>query len=103
MLRVALFAPIITTIGASPAFAADPMAPSEIQATFFNGQPFMAVALSGTKFKMTFTPDGKMTRETSRAIRYPERWYLEAQCERLLHLLESFNAELLHADSQRRK
>ena len=64
MLRVGLFVFVIAVFGASPAFAADPMAPSEIQATFFNGQPFTAVALSGTKFKMTFTPDGKMTRET---------------------------------------
>jgi len=39
------------------------MAPGEIKATFFTGQPFTAVALSGTKFRMTFTPDGKMTRE----------------------------------------
>src|SRR5262249_15948631 len=48
---------------ASRAFAAEPMAPSDIQATFFNGQPFTAATLSGVKFKMTFTPDGKMTRE----------------------------------------
>jgi hypothetical protein len=39
------------------------MAPSDIQATFFNGQPFTAATLSGVKFKMTFTSDGKMTRE----------------------------------------
>jgi uncharacterized protein YfaQ (DUF2300 family) len=39
------------------------MAPNEIQATFFNGQPFTAASLSGSKFKMIFTPDGKMIRE----------------------------------------
>jgi hypothetical protein len=39
------------------------MAPNEIKATFFTGQPFTAVSPSGAKFKMTFTPDGKMTRE----------------------------------------
>jgi hypothetical protein len=39
------------------------MAPSEIQATFFTGQAFTATTPSGTKFKMTFTPDGKMARE----------------------------------------
>jgi len=39
------------------------MAPNEIQATFFTGQPFTATSPSGTKFTMTFTPDGKMTRE----------------------------------------
>ena len=48
---------------ASAAFAAEPMAPSDIQATFFNGQPFTASTPGGTKFRMTFTPDGKMTRE----------------------------------------
>ena len=39
------------------------MTPSDIQATFFNGQPFTASTPGGTKFTMTFTPDGKMTRE----------------------------------------
>jgi hypothetical protein len=48
---------------ASATFAAEPMAPSDIQATFFNGEPFTATALSGVKFKMIFTPDGKMIRE----------------------------------------
>lgn len=56
---------IITAIlfEASAALAGEPMAPREIQATFFNGQPFTATALTGTKFTMTFTPDGKMTRQ----------------------------------------
>jgi hypothetical protein len=39
------------------------MAPADIKAVFFNGQPFTAASPSGTKFKMTFTPDGKMTRQ----------------------------------------
>ncbi len=39
------------------------MAPSDIKSTFFNGQPFTATTPGGTKFKMTFTPDGKMIRE----------------------------------------
>jgi hypothetical protein len=39
------------------------MAPSDIQATLFNGQPFTAATPSGVRFKMTFTPDGQMTRE----------------------------------------
>jgi hypothetical protein len=39
------------------------MAPSDIKATFFNGEPFTASTPGGTKFRMTFTPDGKMTRE----------------------------------------
>jgi hypothetical protein len=45
------------------AYAGAPMAPSDIKATFFNGQPFTAASPSGTKFTMTFTPDGKMTRQ----------------------------------------
>jgi hypothetical protein len=48
---------------ASIAYAGAPMAPSDIKATFFNGQPFTAASPSGTKFTMTFTPDGKMTRQ----------------------------------------
>jgi hypothetical protein len=46
-----------------PALADDHMAPSEIQAAFFTGEPFTAATPSGSKYKMTFTPDGKMTRE----------------------------------------
>ena len=30
------------------AFAAEPMAPSDIQATFFNGKPFTASSTGGT-------------------------------------------------------
>ena len=47
----------------SAAFAAEQMASSDIKATFFNGQSFTASTPGGTKFTMTFTPDGKMTRE----------------------------------------
>jgi hypothetical protein len=54
---------VCTLLTISAAVAAEPMAPSDIQATFFTGQPFTATTLGGTKFKMTFTPDGKMTRE----------------------------------------
>jgi hypothetical protein len=39
------------------------LAPSEIQTTFFNGQPFTASTLSNVKYKMTFMADGKMKRE----------------------------------------
>jgi hypothetical protein len=48
---------------ASAALGAEPMTASDIKATFFNGQPFTAVSPTGTKFTMTFTPDGKVTRE----------------------------------------
>jgi hypothetical protein len=38
------------------------LAPSDIQTTFFNGQPFTASTPSNVKFKMTFAADGKMKR-----------------------------------------
>jgi hypothetical protein len=63
VLRLGAFAFPVLLFGASTVFAAGPMAPSEVQATFFTGQPFTATTPSGTKFKMTFTPDGKMSRE----------------------------------------
>ncbi len=52
-------------LSATSAFAAPAvrLAPSDIQSTFFNGQPFTASTTSNVKFKMTFTPDGKMKRE----------------------------------------
>ena len=62
-MRAGPFALACILFTASAAFAADPMAPGDIQATFFNGQPFTASTPSGTKFKMTFTSDGKVMRE----------------------------------------
>lgn len=58
-------APLITAtlLQAGAAYAGEPMNPSDIKATFFNGQPFTAASPSGTKFTMTFTPDGKITRQ----------------------------------------
>jgi hypothetical protein len=50
---------VIASIG--PTLAA-PLAPNEIQATFFTGQAFTASA-TNIKYKMVFTADGKMTRE----------------------------------------
>jgi hypothetical protein len=61
--RLSWFAFAVALVVATVVFAADAMAPSEIQATFFTGQAFTARTPSGLKFKMTFTPDGKMTRE----------------------------------------
>jgi hypothetical protein len=45
------------------AVAAQKMTPKDIQSEFFNGKAFTAATTSGTKFKMTFTTDGKVTRE----------------------------------------
>jgi hypothetical protein len=39
------------------------LSPSDIQTTFFNGQPFTASTPSNVKFKMTFSADGKMKRQ----------------------------------------
>jgi hypothetical protein len=63
VLRFGWLAFAVTLVAASAVFAADTMAPSEIQATFFTGQAFTARTPSGTKFKMTFTPHGKVTHE----------------------------------------
>ena len=63
-MRATSLAIVVLAHNASVAFAGTPMAPSDIKATFFNGQPFNAASPSGTKFKMTFTPDGKMTRQS---------------------------------------
>ena len=52
---VALVAAITSALAAA-------LAPSDIQATFFTGQPFTASA-TNIKYKMVFTADGKMTRE----------------------------------------
>jgi hypothetical protein len=62
-MRATSLAIAISVLKTSAAFAEQPMAPSDIKATFFNGQPFTAVSPSGTKFTMTFTADGKMTRQ----------------------------------------
>ena len=48
---------------ASYATAATKLAPNEIQAQFFNGQPFTSSTPSNIRFKIVFTPDGKMARE----------------------------------------
>ena len=52
-----------TALATSAAFAAGKLAPSEVQATFFDGQPFTAATPQGIRYKMVFTADGKMTRE----------------------------------------
>jgi len=53
---------LVLAAPALAAAAATKLAPNDIQTTFFNGQPFTAATNSNVKFKMTFTPDGKMTR-----------------------------------------
>jgi hypothetical protein len=62
-MRPGLFIIIGLLLLESAARAAAPMTPDDIKSTFFNGEPFTAASPSGAKFKMTFTPDGKSTRE----------------------------------------
>jgi hypothetical protein len=54
---------LLISTGIILAASAGRLAPKDIQETFFNGQPFTAATPSNVKFKMVFTPDGKMTRE----------------------------------------
>lgn len=80
-MRASSFLVAVMLFEASTAYAAEPMAPRDIKAAFFNGQPFSAASPAGTKFKMTFTPDGKMTRQ---ALAQPEKtnvgiWKLNAK------------------------
>jgi hypothetical protein len=42
---------------------AAPLAPADVQTTFFNGQPFTSSTPQNIKYTMVFTADGKMTRE----------------------------------------
>ena len=58
---IAALAVLLTTAVAAAQPAKLP--PSDIQTTFFNGQPFTASTLSNVKYKMTFMADGKMKRQ----------------------------------------
>ena len=71
---LAVVGPAVTT----PTFAASPtkLAPNDVQSTFFTGQPFAAATNSNVKFKMTFTPDGKMTRASAGGGRGEGTWKL---------------------------
>jgi hypothetical protein len=64
MMRI--FAACIASVVLAVSAAAGPpakLSPNDIQATFFNGQQFNATTPANVRFKMTFTPDGKMKRE----------------------------------------
>ena len=80
-MRAAPFAVMCLLVAASGAVAAEPMAPSDIQATFFNGQPFTASTPGGTQFKMIFTPNGKISREPLAQSGYKNNgtWKLDAK------------------------
>ncbi len=80
-MRARAFAVTCILLIASAALAAEPMTPKDIQTTFFNGQAFTASTPGGTQFKMTFTPDGKMTREPLAQTGYKNSgtWKLNAK------------------------
>jgi hypothetical protein len=60
----AMLAGIVLVGLAGPAMAQIvKLAPKDIQTQFFDGKAFTAATTSGTKFKMAFSPDGKVTRE----------------------------------------
>src|SRR5438270_1785269 len=63
IMRTLAFAVIASAATVSAALAAQKLTPKEIQTEFFDGKAFTAATTSGTKFKMTFAPDGKVIRE----------------------------------------
>ena len=56
-------AALLLSTGLLLAAPAGRLAPKDIEALFFNGKPFTASTPANVKFKMTFAPDGTMTRE----------------------------------------
>ena len=57
------FAAFTLVVSVVAGHGAGRMSPAEIQSTFFTGQAFTAATPANVKFKMTFSPDGKVTRE----------------------------------------
>ena len=62
-MRVILAGVGIAVLLTGSALAASKLTPNQIQTEFFDGKPFTAATTSGTKFKLTFSPDGKVVRE----------------------------------------
>jgi hypothetical protein len=54
---------LVAGAGLACAAPAGKLAPSDIQSTFFTGQPFTSSTPQNIQYKMLFTADGKMTRE----------------------------------------
>jgi hypothetical protein len=53
----------LATAGAATAAPPGKLAPTDIQTTFFTGQPFTSSTPQNIKYKMVFATDGTMTRE----------------------------------------
>src|SRR5436305_6506492 len=62
-MRAILAGVAIAALLSGATHAASKLTPKEIQAEFFDGKPFTAATTSGTKFKLTFSGEGKVTRE----------------------------------------
>jgi hypothetical protein len=62
-MRAALAGVAVAALIVDVALAASKLTPKEIQTEFFDGKTFTAATTSGTKFKMMFSGDGKVTRE----------------------------------------
>ncbi len=62
-MRAAVLGGVIAVLTVTAGFAATKLAPKEIQTEFFDGKTFVAATTTGNKFKMSFAPDGKVTRE----------------------------------------
>jgi hypothetical protein len=54
---------LLAGVGMAGAATAAKLAPSDIQTTFFTGQPFTSSTPQNIKYTMVFSADGKMTRE----------------------------------------
>jgi hypothetical protein len=65
-MRTFVTAAVTLIAGVAPAIAAPAparLAPADIQKSFFTGETFTAATPGGIAFKMTFTANGKVTRE----------------------------------------
>ena len=60
---VTAIAMCVLHVAAATAATPTKLSPSDIQTTFFNGQPFTSSTPQNIKYTMVFTADGKMTRE----------------------------------------
>jgi len=92
----AIFATALFLVSTNVADAAT-LSPKEVQAEFFNGQPFTSSTLSNTKF--TIVVQGRRQSDAKAARHNRRRWRgdLEAFEGRLLHHVEGQQGELLHA------
>src|SRR5436189_45836 len=63
LMRAIVAGVAIAAVLTGVSLAASKLTPKEIATEFFDGKPFTAATTSGTKFKLTFSADGKVVRE----------------------------------------